>query len=172
MRLSLCTHHSTEGRLLWSLKTLPQEQRDVLVQQEGKGQESQNTDNVVSTVTTSPAMPAPIHQFSGPLYPSLTVPYPISRFWTAPTSNGCGFWASCPSTVPEPCPAHAGSLRCTCTASWTCQTCCGWQVGLGHMIITLVIPPQIQVNTWYKSPWTREMTLKTATAKDERSSEK
>lgn len=43
---------------------------------------------------------------------------------------------------------------------------------LGHMIITLVTPPQIQVNTWYESPWTEEMTLKTATAKDERSSEK
>lgn len=46
------------------------------------------------------------------------------------------------------------------------------EVALGHMVITLVIPPQIQVNTWYKSPWTKVMTLKTATAKDERRSDK
>lgn len=170
MRLSLCTQHSTEGSLLWSLKALPKSKGMRLSSREGR--ERQNTENFVSTTTTSPPIPEPIHQLSGPPCLSLTVPYSISRFWTAPASNGHEFWASCPRTVPELCPACTGSLLCPCTASWTCRTCCSWQVGLAHMIITLVIPPQIQVNTWYESPWTEEMTLKPATAKDERSSEK
>lgn len=48
-----------------------------------------------------------------------------------------------------------------CSASWTCQTCCSWQVGLAHMIITLGLPPHSQVNTRYKSPWAEEVTLET-----------
>lgn len=72
MRLSLFTQHSTEGRPLWSLNALPKSKGMCLSSR--KGRESQNTDNFVFTTTTSPAVPASIHQLSSPPCPSLTVP--------------------------------------------------------------------------------------------------
>lgn len=105
MRLSLCTQHTTEGRLLWSLKTLPQEQRNVLVQWEGKGRESQNTENFASATTTSPPSPAPIHQSSGPPCPSLTVPYCLKPQLQTGMSSGQAAPARSPSRAlcaPEP----------------------------------------------------------------------
>lgn len=158
MRLCLHTWYSTGRRQLWSLKTLPESQGMAL--SSWKGGESQTTDNSTSTATIFPAIPVSIHPFSVP--PNLYSP--LLNFQVSGSPSLTRAWILCS--------AHSRSSLCTWTSSWTCWTCCFWQVGLGHMVITLYYSSDPGKYLVWGSTWTKEVTLKIATAKDERSREK